>query len=91
VFEQAMDMEPLGRRAFARVDKPSLQSIVVAHDYQVIDASDLRSPNLLATIRMVKQKIGVSDTGTVFLLGEDGPTVLRHSHLEEQYRTTQLQ
>jgi len=91
VFEQAMDMEPLGNRAFAIVDKPSPQSVVVAHDYQVIDASDLRSPNLLATIRMVKQKIEISDTGTVFLLGQDGLTVLRHPHLEEQYRATQLQ
>jgi hypothetical protein len=91
VLKQAMHMEPLGSNAFAIVDEPSPEHVVVAHDYQVIDASDPRTPNRLATIRLVQQKIEISDTGTVFLLGEDGLTVLRHPHLEQQYRATKLQ
>jgi hypothetical protein len=35
---------------------------------------------------LVQQKIENSDTGTVFLLGADGLTVLRRPQLEEEYR-----
>jgi hypothetical protein len=63
---------------------------MAAHDYQVIDASDPRSPIVLANIQLVQQKIENNDTGTVFLLGADGLTVLRRPHREEEYRATQL-
>jgi hypothetical protein len=86
VLKQAMRMEALGSTQFTIVDQPAPEHIVAADDYQVIDASDPRSPNLLATIRLVQQKIENRDTGTVFLLGADGLTLLRHPHLEEEYR-----
>jgi hypothetical protein len=86
VLKQATNTEPLGGTQFTTIDEPLPEHIVAAHDYQVIDASDPYSPNLLATIRLVRQKIENSDTGTVFFLGADGLTVLRHPHLEEEYR-----
>jgi hypothetical protein len=85
-FKQAIRMEPLGDTSFTMIDEPAPEHVVTAYDYQVIDASDPWSPNLLATVRLVQQKIENSDTGTVFFLGADGLTVLRRPHLEEEYR-----
>jgi hypothetical protein len=86
VLKQAMHVEALGDTPFTIIDEAASEHIVAAHDYQVIEAPDPRSPKLLATIRMVQQKIENSDTGTVFLLGADGLTVLRRPRLEEEYR-----
>jgi hypothetical protein len=86
MLKQAVDLEPLEGTAFTIVDEPAQEHVVVAHDDQVIDASNPRSPHLLATIRLVRQKVENSDTGTVFFLGVDGLTVLRRPHLEEEYR-----
>jgi len=86
VLKKALYKEPLGDTAFTMIDEATPEHEVVAHDNQVIDASDPRSPHLLATIRLVQQKIENSAMGTVFFLGADGLTVLRRPHLEEEYR-----
>jgi hypothetical protein len=86
MLKQAMHVEALGDTRFAIIDKTAPEHIVAAHDYQVVEASDPRSPKPLATIRLVQQKIENSDTGTVFILGADGLTVLRRPQLEDEYR-----
>jgi hypothetical protein len=86
VPKQATSVEPLGDKALMVIDELAPEYEVVGHDYQVIDASDPRFPKRLATIRLVRQKIEDNDTGTVFLLGADGLTVLRRPHLENEYR-----
>ena len=86
LLKKAMYKEPLGDTAFTIIDEATPESVVVAHDTQVIGASDPRSPHLLATIRLVPQKIEKGVTSTVFFLGADGLTALRLPHLEEEYR-----
>jgi hypothetical protein len=86
VPEQATNIEPLGEKALILIDEPAPEYEVVGHDYQVIDTSDPRYPKRLATVRLVRQKIENDDTGTVFLLGADGLTVLRRPLLEDEYR-----
>lgn len=51
--------------------------------YQVIDISNPSQPVVLATIEGVFQRLDRPDTGTVFLLGNAGLTVIRSLKVEE--------
>lgn len=62
----------------------------VAHDYRVVDVSTPAHPTLLATIKQVKHKIVNEETGTTYLLGSDGLTVLRRPRVEEDYETEKI-
>jgi hypothetical protein len=61
----------------------------VARDYQVVDiaASD---PTQLATVKDVKHRVTNDETGTTFLLGSDGLTVVRRLSIENDYKVHQL-
>jgi LVIVD repeat len=63
----------------------------VAHDYQVVDNSNPAGPTPLATIKQVKHTIVDGDTGTTYLLGSDGLTVIRRLRVEEDYEIHQMQ
>jgi hypothetical protein len=62
----------------------------VARDYQVIDitASD---PTQLVTVKDVKHRVTNDETGTTFLLGSNGLTVVRRLRIENEYKLNQLQ
>ena len=62
----------------------------VARDYQVVDiaASD---PTQLATVKDVKHRVTNDETGTTFLLGSDGLTVVRRLGVEYDYKVHQMQ
>jgi hypothetical protein len=62
----------------------------VARDYQVIDIA-ASVPTQLATVKDVKHRVTNDETGTTFLLGSDGLTVVRRPRVEEEYKTQQLQ
>jgi LVIVD repeat len=62
----------------------------VAHDYRVVDVSNPAHPIPLATIKQVKHKIVNEETGTTYLLGSDGLTVLRRPRVEEDYETEKI-
>ena len=62
----------------------------VAHDYRVVDVSNAAHPTPLATIKQVKHKIVNEETGTTYLLGSDGLTVLRRPRVEEDYETEKI-
>jgi len=61
-----------------------------ARDYQVIDiaASD---PTQLATVKDVKHRVTNDETGTTFLLGSKGLTVVRRLSVEYDYKVHQMQ
>ena len=62
----------------------------VARDYQVIDIA--RSiPTQLATIKDVKHRVTNDETGTTFLLGSNGLTVVRRLNVEYDYQVHQMQ
>src|ERR1700756_981002 len=62
----------------------------VAHDYRIADVSNPTHPIPLATIKQVKHKIVNEETGTTYLLGSDGLTVLRRPRVEEDYETEKI-
>jgi hypothetical protein len=61
----------------------------VARDYQVIDIA-ASVPTQLATVKDVKHRTTNDETGTTFLLGRDGLTVVRRPGVEEEYKTNQM-
>ena len=62
-----------------------------AHDYHLVDVSDPAGPTPLATIKQVKHKLVNEETGTTYLLGSDGLTVIRRPRVEEDYKIEQIQ
>lgn len=62
----------------------------VAHNYQVIDIS-ASDPTPLATVKEVKHHATNDYTGTTFLLGSNGLTVVRRLSVENDYKVHQMQ
>jgi uncharacterized secreted protein with C-terminal beta-propeller domain len=60
------------------------------HDYNLIDVSNPAHPIPVATIRQVKHKVVNEETGTTYLLGSDGLTVIRRPRVEEEYKIEQI-
>jgi hypothetical protein len=58
-----------------------------AQDYRVIDISQPSKPSLLAAVPGVKQRIAKEDTGTLFLLTDDGLTTVRQPEVEQEHQT----
>lgn len=82
--------EPLGETGFLVRTEAHLYIPAIAHDYQVIDVT-ASIPAQLATVKGVKHRVTNDETGTKFLLGSDGLTVIRRPRVEEEYKIQQLQ
>lgn len=83
--------EPLGESGYLGVNEPYAYVRAIPRDYQVVDLSTPSEPTLLATVKQVKHKVVNTDTGTTFLLGNDGLTVIRRISVENDYKTQQMQ
>jgi hypothetical protein len=57
----------------------------------VIDISSPSDPLLLTTVKEVKHQVVNGDTGTTFLLGRDGLTVVRRLSVESDYKVHLMQ
>ena len=55
-----------------------------AHIYNVLDTTNPSQPGMLAIVPAVKERVAKSDTGTLFLLNNDGVTVVRQPQVEEE-------
>ncbi len=82
--------EPLGVTGFIssgtyRYVSPTPQ------DFQVVDVSSPSAPALLTTIKQVDDRVMNDQTGTTFLLGSEGLTVIRQPRVEEDYRENEIQ
>ena len=62
----------------------------VARDYQVVDIA-ASYPAQFATVKDVKHRVTNDETGTTFLLGSDGLTVVRRLRIENDYKISQIQ
>ena len=83
--------EPLGESGYLGVNEPYNYVRAIPRDYQVVDLSTPSDPTLLATVKQVKHRVVNSDTGTTFLLGADGLTVVRRISVENDYKTHLMQ
>jgi hypothetical protein len=63
----------------------------VAHDYNLVDVSNPAHPTPVATIKQVAHKVVNEETGTTYLLGSDGLTVIRRPRVEEDHNIEQIQ
>jgi hypothetical protein len=82
--------EPLGETGFLVRTEAHVYTPAVAHDYQVIDVT-ASIPTQLATVKDVKHRVTNDETGTTFLLGSDGLTVVRRPRVEQEYQAEQRQ
>jgi len=76
--------ETLGENGLLVTSQAHKFAPAVARDYQVIDIE-------LATVKDVKHGATNDETGTKFLLGSDGLTVVRRLRVEEEYKVNQMQ
>ena len=83
--------QPLGESGFLAVNEPYEYIRAIPRDFAVIDTSTPSDPKLLATVKQVKHQVVNDDTGTTFLLGIDGLTVVRRLSVEEDYKVHQMQ
>ena len=81
--------EPLGDSAYLMVNDRVLNQQRTSRDYQVIDGSHPANPTLLYTAKLINETITRDETGTTFLLGADGLTIIRRPHAEEEYEAEQ--
>jgi hypothetical protein len=90
---QLVDASAVGSSEVLETVGPSgllLTATNVAHDpvgdpqsYQLLDTAGASGPRLLATILGVKQRLPNPYTGTLFLLNDDGVTVIRQPRIEK--------
>jgi hypothetical protein len=82
--------ERLGESGFLVTTQAHNYTPGVARDYQVIDVAG-SIPAQLVTVKDVKHRATNDYTGTTFLLGRDGLTVVRRLSVENDYKEQQLQ
>ena len=90
-FQHPAQAEPLGYDGLLLAS--STHPVYQAEDprYQVIDVFNPSKPAVLATVEGVKQRLERAETGTLFLLSNNGLTVVRRPSVEEEYKIEQLQ
>jgi len=57
-------------------------SAPTSRDYQVVDTADTKKPALLCTVRQVREELTNDETGTTFLLSNDGLYLIRRPPVE---------
>ena len=83
--------ESLGQTGLVMINGHYTYVGAEAHDYYLVDVSNPAGPTPLATIRQVKHKLVNEETGTTYLLGSDGLSVVRRPRVEEDFKTQQIQ
>ena len=82
--------ESLGQTSLVMINEHYRYVRSVAHDYRLMDMSNPEHPTPLATIKQVRHKIVNEETGTTYLLGSDGLTVIRRPRVEEDHKIEQI-
>jgi LVIVD repeat-containing protein len=82
--------ESLGQTGLVMINGHYRYVAGVAHDYNLVDVSNPDHPTPVATIKQVKHKVVNEETGTTYLLGSDGLTVIRRPRVEEDYKIEQI-
>ena len=82
--------ERLGESGLLATTAPYKYIPAVAQEFQVIDISST-NPTSLATIKDVKHRVTNDETGTTFLLGSDGLTVVRRLSVEREHQIEEMQ
>jgi hypothetical protein len=81
--------ESLGDSAFLIVDERNMDAPAIPRDYRVVDTSNPADPFVLFTVKQVIAQLSRNETGTTFLLGCDGLTIIRRPQVEDKYKSQQ--
>ena len=81
--------ESLGDSTLLIVDQPRMDSPAIPRDYQVVDTTNPANPFLVYTVKQVNATLSRNETGTTFLLGHAGLTIIRRPQVEDQYQSEQ--
>jgi hypothetical protein len=76
------EAEPINRHGLLISEGRIPPSTVPLRDYQIVDSTNVQAPRLLSTVQDVQQTVQREETGTTFLLGANGLTVIRRPHQE---------
>lgn len=87
-FQHSGRVLPIGRATFLMTNDRPLKTEPVSQDYRVVDLSR-SSSSVLYTAKLVRATITREETGTMFLLGSDGLTIIRHPEVEQEYEASQ--
>ncbi|MHB8215765.1 MAG: LVIVD repeat-containing protein [Candidatus Sulfotelmatobacter sp.] len=82
--------ESLGQTGLMMINGHYRYVAGAAHDYNLVDVSNPAHPTPVATIKQVKHKVVNEETGTTYLLGSDGLTVIRRPRVEEDHKIEQI-
>lgn len=85
-FEHPAQAEAFGDESLilTSMDHPIAQA--EDPNYELFDISNPSNPRAIATIDGVTQRMDRPETGTVFMLSNDGLTVIRRPNVEQEYR-----
>lgn len=81
-FLPGTDTEHIGKFGLLLVNNPESERKASEQDFSIVDTSNSGSPRLLDTVKNVQQELVNEDTGTTYLLGADGLTVVRRPSVE---------
>ena len=76
------DADSISPDVFLARDGSAVPEKPFVRDYRVMESSDPGDLRLLTTVKGVRKAFEKSDTGTTFLLGQDGLTVIRQPRVE---------
>jgi len=76
---------------FTIANRASVQPDADARNYQIFATLNSREPERVYEVKQVRHEITNDETGTTFLLGEDGLYVIRRLAVEEGYEIHQQQ
>jgi hypothetical protein len=82
--------ESLGESGLLVKAQPYKYVAAVGRNYQVIDIA-ASTPTQLCTVEDVRHRVTNDETGTTFLLGPNGLTVVRRLRVESDYKEHQIQ
>jgi hypothetical protein len=81
--------EAVGPTGFLATSGPHSEGYAMPKDFQLVDLSGRSGPAVLTTIKQVNLRVTNGETGTTFLLGGNGLTVVRQPSVEEEYQEHQ--
>jgi hypothetical protein len=87
-LDQADSWEALGETGLLLTSNEVVRKATTdPRNYRVLDTSNPSQPTLLASITVVKQCLTKADTGTLFLLNDEGVTVVRRLRVEQEHQS----
>jgi len=90
-WEYPARAEALGRDSLLLTSATAPSAPPQDPEYAVVDLSNSAKPATLATLGGVTERLERRETGTLFLLGSNGLTVVRRPRVEEDYKVMQAQ